>query len=147
VTGTGFSVSGSTFPVTLSPGQTRTLNLQFAPTAAGSASGQLTITSNSSTNSSAVVALSGSGAASSHEVDLTWTAPAGSSDPVAKYNVYRAPTGTSSFQLVDSTPSSQTTYADSSVTGGQTYDYTVKSADAQGTESTASNTATIVVPQ
>ena len=63
VSGAGFTVSGSTFPVSLSPGQSVTLNVQFDPTTAGAAAGQLTIQSDSSTNSTAVVNLSGNGAA------------------------------------------------------------------------------------
>ncbi|MGB6746013.1 MAG: choice-of-anchor D domain-containing protein, partial [Terracidiphilus sp.] len=39
LTGTGFSVSGSSFPLTLNPNQTVTLTVQFDPTAAGAASG------------------------------------------------------------------------------------------------------------
>ena len=63
LSGTGFTVSGATFPVTLNPTQSVTLNVQFDPTAAGAATGQLTIQSNSSTNSTAVVNLSGTGTA------------------------------------------------------------------------------------
>ena len=63
LSGTGFTLSGATFPVTLNPTQSVTLNVQFDPTAAGAATGQLTIQSNSSTNSTAVVNLSGTGTA------------------------------------------------------------------------------------
>ena len=56
-------MSGATFPVTLNPNQSVTLNVQFDPTAAGAATGQLTIQSNSSTNGTAVVSLSGTGTA------------------------------------------------------------------------------------
>src|SRR6202042_1306912 len=63
LTGTGFTLSGATFPVTLNPGQSVTLNVQFDPTTTGAAGGQLTIQSDSSTNSTAVVNLSGTGTA------------------------------------------------------------------------------------
>ncbi len=63
LTGAGFTMSGATFPVTLNPTQSVTLNVQFDPTATGAAAGQLTIQSNSSTNSTAVVNLSGTGTA------------------------------------------------------------------------------------
>lgn len=62
ITGTGFTGSGITTPLTLTPGQTATYTAQFAPTAAGSASGQITFTSNAS-NSPATVALAGTGVA------------------------------------------------------------------------------------
>ena len=56
-------MSGATLPTTLNPNQSVTLNVQFDPTAAGAATGQLTIQSNSSTNGTAVVNLSGTGTA------------------------------------------------------------------------------------
>ena len=63
VSGAGFTVSGATLPATLNPNQAMTLNVRFDPTATGAATGQLTIQSNSSTNSTAVVNLSGTGTA------------------------------------------------------------------------------------
>jgi hypothetical protein len=45
----------------LNPGQAATLSVEFDPTAAGAATGQLTITSNSSANGTAVISLSGTG--------------------------------------------------------------------------------------
>lgn len=63
VSGTGFSLSGAAFPATLQPGQTLALTLEFSPGTSGAASGQLTITSNSSTGSSSVITLTGTGVA------------------------------------------------------------------------------------
>jgi hypothetical protein len=62
ITGSGFSGSGITTPLTLTPGQNASYTAQFAPTATGSASGQITFTSNAS-NSPTVVSLAGSGMA------------------------------------------------------------------------------------
>ena len=61
VAGTGFTVSGASFRLTLNPGQTATLTVQFDPTTAGAIAGSLTLTSNSSTGSSTAVTLSGAG--------------------------------------------------------------------------------------
>ena len=55
ITGTGFAIVGGSLPVTLNPTQSMTLQIQFNPMATGTASGQITITSNSSTGSTAVV--------------------------------------------------------------------------------------------
>ncbi|MGD0471282.1 MAG: choice-of-anchor D domain-containing protein [Terriglobales bacterium] len=63
LTGASFTLPGEAFPATLSPGQKTTLNIEFDPTAVGAATGQLTIASNSSTNGTAVIGLSGSGTA------------------------------------------------------------------------------------
>lgn len=62
LSGTGFSLSGAAFPITLSPGQSLALTIQFAPGSVGAVTGQLTITSNSSTGSSTVINLTGAGA-------------------------------------------------------------------------------------
>ena len=59
LTGTGFSMSGSTFPLTLNPSQTATLSVQFRPTASGVATGQITVSSNASTGSTTVISLNG----------------------------------------------------------------------------------------
>src|SRR3989454_1046857 len=60
VTGAGFSISGPTFPLTVPPGQSSTLSVQFAPTATGSVSGSLSLVSNAP-NSPSTIALSGTG--------------------------------------------------------------------------------------
>ena len=146
VSGSGFTVSGVTFPITLNPNQTATLSVQFDPTVAGAVTGQLTITSNSSTGSSAVVSLSGTGIAASYQVILTWVPPTSSPDPVAGYNVYRAPSGGSTYTQLNSTVMTQTTYTDANVTNGQTYDYIVESVDASGVQSVPSNTAVVPIP-
>jgi hypothetical protein len=147
VSGSGFTVSGVTFPITLNPTQTATLSVQFDPTVAGAVTGQLILTSNSSTGSSAVISLSGTGtAAAPYEVNLTWDAPTSSSDPVAGYNVYRAPSGSTSYTQLNSAVTTETTYTDTTVQDGQTYDYIVESVDASGVTSTPSNVAAVPIP-
>jgi hypothetical protein len=144
VTGSDFTVSGSAFPVTLNPGQALTLTVQFDPATTGLVSGQLTIKSNSSINPTAVLSLSGTGAP--HEVDLSWDAPSTTGDPIAGFHVYRAPSGSSSYQLINSASDVQTSYADTTVQSGNAYDYIVKSFDASGMESDPSNTTTVTIP-
>ncbi len=63
LTGTGFTMSGAAFPVTLNPSQSVTLNVQFDPTATGAAAGHLNIQSDSPVGNTAVVNLSGTGTA------------------------------------------------------------------------------------
>jgi hypothetical protein len=146
VSGSGFTVSGVNFPITLNPNQTATLSVEFDPTAAGTVTGQLTISSNSSTGSSAVISLTGTGAATSYQVNLTWDAPTSSTDPVAGYSVFRSPSGASSYTQLNSTATTQTTYTDTNVTNGQTYDYIVESVDATGVQSVPSNTTVVPIP-
>ncbi len=144
--GTDFTVVGGTFPVSLNPGASTTVTVQFAPTTTGTLTGQLAVNSNSSTGSSIVVGLSGFGeAAVTHSVDLTWSAPSTSDDPVAGYHVYRAPQG-GAFTLLNSALDTQTAYTDSTVVSGTSYTYQVKSVDAAGIESIASNQFTATIP-
>jgi hypothetical protein len=146
ITGAGFTIVGGAFPVTLNPMQTLTLQLQFKPATAGALTGQLTIASDSSSGTTAGVALSGTGtAAVVHGVDLSWNAPTSSSDPVAGYNIYRL-MGTGSFVLINSSPDSAVAYGDSTVVSGATYSYEVKSVDASGVESAPSNQITLTIP-
>ena len=144
ITGAGFTVSGTTFPITLNPGQSATVNVQLDPTVTGAVTGQLTISSNSSTNGTAVISLSGTGV--THEVDLSWNAPSTSADPVSGYNVYRAPSGSGAYQVVSSTGITQTTYMDLTIQSGMSYDYVVKSFDAAGVESSPSNSTSVTIP-
>jgi hypothetical protein len=144
LTGVGFAVSGATFPVTLNPGQAVTLIVQFDPAVTGIASGQLTISSTSSTNGTAVIPLSGTG--EPHEVDLSWDAPSSSPDPVAGYNVYRSSDGGNTYQLLNSSVDNGTTYKDLLVQSKLSYDYYVASVDASGVESAPSNTIGATIP-
>jgi hypothetical protein len=146
LTGTGFSDSGATFPVTLNPNKSVTLNVQFDPTVAGAATGQLTITSTSTTGSTTQVPLSGTGTAVQHQIDLSWDAPSSSADPVAGYNVYRSTDGGASFTKLNSSPDSQVDYTDLNVQSGSTYVYQVTSVDASGVESAPSNQFPLSVP-
>jgi hypothetical protein len=144
--GTGFTVSGATFPLILNPNQTATLSVQFDPTTAGAASGTLTVVSTSSTNPTDIISATGTGV--TLQVDLSWDAPGSSPVPVTGYNVYRAPSGSTSYQQINVSTLSQTTltYADLSVQAGQTYDYIVESVDSSGVTSGPSNMASVNIP-
>jgi fibronectin type 3 domain-containing protein len=89
--------------------------------------------------------MSGTATSLSYQVNLTWQAPGSSTDPVVGYNVYRAPTGTTSYTLLNSTVDAQTAFTDSNVQTGATYDYMVKSLDASGVESSPSNISTVII--
>jgi hypothetical protein len=145
VQGVGFSITGTTFPLTLAFGQPATVEVTFDPTAAGSTTGQLTILSTAITNGVAVINLSGTGEPVV-DVNLNWDAPGSSPDPVAGYDVYRAPTGTGSFTQLNPSVVTQTSYLDATAVSGQSYDYIVESVDAAGVTSAPSNTATIATP-
>ena len=95
-----------------------------------------------------VIQLLGSGTQTptQHEVVLEWVAPGPSSDPLVGYRVYRANAGTSSYQRLNSSVDASTTYTDTTVVSGSTYDYIVKSVDSSGVESAPSNTTSATIP-
>jgi fibronectin type 3 domain-containing protein len=128
----------------LNPGLAVTLDVQFNPAVAETATGTLTIQSNSSTNSTAVVSLNGSGVA--HHVNLSWEAPGDSAAPIVSYKIYRLTSGGSAYQLLSSSVGSATTYVDSAVQTGATYDYIVTSLDSSGIESAPSNDVSATIP-
>lgn len=146
VTGAGFSISGMTFPLTLNPGQSATLDIAFDPTVTGAATGNVTLSTNASTGGTATISLSGNGVAASYQVNLTWSPPTSSTDPVAGYNVYRA-TGTStSYQRLNSSLDAQAAYTDANLQNGTSYSYYVVSVDSQGNQSVPSNIYTVTIP-
>jgi hypothetical protein len=62
-----------TLPVTLTPNQSMTLQVQFKPAATGSATGRLTISSDSTTGGTAAVSLSGTGTAGNPQLTASAT--------------------------------------------------------------------------
>jgi hypothetical protein len=145
-TGIGFTLSAPTLPVTLSTGQQANLEVEFDPTVTGPATGKLTITSTSSSNGTAAITLTGTGVSPSFAVDLSWDAPSSSTDPVTGYDIYRSLNGTSTYQLINSSVDTQTTFTDTAVQAGQTYDYVVESVDSSGNESVPSGSFAVTIP-
>jgi hypothetical protein len=149
ISGTGFTYSGASFPLTLnSTNPTATLSVAFDPTTAGSVTGQLTVISNSSPNGTVEITLTGTGVSvATYEVDVTWGPPSSSPDPVAAYDIYRSPGGESDYELMGSVNSNQFEYTDNNeIQQGQSYDYIVESVDSSGNESVPSNTASVTIP-
>jgi len=143
MSGAGFTASGVQSGQILTPGQVATLNVTFTPSASGSASGSVTISSNA-TNSPATVTLSGTGVQTvAHSVTLTWTA---STSTVVGYNVYRSTVSGGPYTKLTSTADASTTYTDSAVTAGATYFYVVTSVDSSGVESANSSEVSATIP-
>jgi hypothetical protein len=124
ISGAGFSASGVSTGQILAPGQTAALNVTFAPAAAASATGSVTVTSNA-TNSPAAVSLSGAGAQPGpHSATLNWVA---STSAVIGYNVYQSAVSGGPYTELNSSAIPATSYADPTVQPGQTYYYVVTS--------------------
>ncbi len=147
VSGTGYTISGVSFPTTLNPGQTATLQIEFDPTTPGLSDGTVTLTSNSSAGTTSTIGLSGTGVSTStYEVSLNWDAPTGTGLPVAGYDVYRAVSGSSTYELLNSSLDTTTTYTDTTVQSGTSYVYYVESVDDEGNQGPPSNDFDVSIP-
>ena len=138
-----FSLSGLSFPFTLTAGGSANFTVTFSPSATGLASGTISFASNAS-NSPAVQSVSGTGTTPpQHSVDLSWSA---STSVVSGYNVYRGTTSGGPYTRVNSALDALTAYTDSTVQAGQTYYYVTTAVDSSNTESTYSNEVQAIIP-
>jgi len=143
VSGTGFSASGLTPPLTLAAGQSVTFSVIFDPTTSGSLTGSVSVVSNAA-NSPAAIALSGTGVQMvSHSATLSWTP---STSSIVGYYVYRGTQTGGPYAKLNVTPVSLTTYTDSAVQAGQTYFYVATSVDSNNVESAFSNESSASIP-
>jgi hypothetical protein len=144
VAGPGFNASGLSTGQILTPGQSATLSVTFAPAGAGSVSGSVTVTSNAS-NSPTTIALSGSGAqvAVQHSVTLAWGS---STSSVVGYNIYRGGTSGGPYAKQNGSVNGGLAFTDMSVQDGQQYYYVVTSVDSSSVESTYSSEVAATIP-
>src|SRR5439155_20345236 len=110
------ALSGLTFPVTITAGQSVPFTLTFAPQMSGSTSANILFSSNAS-DSSLAESATGTGAVQ-HTVDLSWSP---SSSTVAGYNVYRGGVSVGRYTKINS--STLASYIDTSVQSCQKYHY------------------------
>jgi fibronectin type 3 domain-containing protein len=145
VTGAGLSASGVSNGMMLTPGQTATLTVTFAPTSAGAVTGANVKVSSNATSSPTTVTLSGTGQAlSSHSVLLQWNASP--TDGINGYNVFRGTSmGGESTTPVNPSPVSTLSYSDTAVASGQTYYYVVTAVNSGG-NSTDTNEVSASIP-
>ena len=140
--GGGFTVSNLATPYTLAAGANVVLQVTFAPTAAATYSGSVTVSSNAS-NPTLSVPLSGTGTAAAHWVALSWTDTATN---IAGYNIYRSTTSGGPYTKITSSLVTATSYNDMTVVAGTTYYYVITAVDTNGMESAYSAQVTAVIP-
>ncbi len=139
VSGAGFTTSGVSNGTTLTPGQSTTLSVTFAPTSPGAVNGASISIASNSTTSPLAITLSGTG---THAVVLQWNVDSGATS----YEVYRGTvSGGEGTTPLNESAISGTSYTDTNVTSGTTYFYTVKAVNSAGTSS-ASNEASAAIP-
>jgi hypothetical protein len=143
---TEFSISGLSFPVTVTTTQPISFIVTFTPGATGAAAATIQFASNAS-NSPNAATLTGTGVSPPvHTVDLSWTASA--SSDVVGYNVYRAvyTSACGAYAKINSALAASPMYTDTSVADGQTYCYATTAVDSSAVESGYSNIAQAGIP-
>jgi Abnormal spindle-like microcephaly-assoc'd, ASPM-SPD-2-Hydin len=142
VSGAGYNATGGAAGLILSPNQTATVRATFAPSATGTQTGAITVTSNAK-NSPAAIALGGVGVApSAHHVALAWNGSSG----IEGYNVYVASTSGGPYSRLNAVPIPSASYADFSVQSGHSYYYVVTSVSTANQESSHSSEVRATVP-
>lgn len=141
-TGSGFGVTGLTFPFTLAAAASKNASLTFTPSSSGTASGSVSFVSNATT-SPATATLSGSGTATlQHTATLNWQATANATG----YNVYRSTVTGGPYTRLNSALDAAASYADSTVASGTTSYYVVTDMSSSGLESGYSSQVTAAIP-
>ena len=143
LSGIRFYTSGVSAGLILGPGQSATLDTTFAPGAAGSVTGSVSIASNAS-NSPEKISLAGIGtSAGSHSVALTWTP---SASAIAGYIIYRSQVSGGPYARLNYGILRAHTYTDHTVQPGFTYYYVVRSVTETGVESANSMQISVTIP-
>lgn len=140
-TNSQYTISGISFPITLSSGQSTEFKLSFSPSTAGSSSATVTVTSNAS-DTHASEAASGTGVTVQYSVNLSWNP---SSSSVSGYNVYRG-TQPGSYSRINPSLDGTTSYVDNSVASGTTYYYAATAVSTGGQESGYSAPIKVSIP-
>ncbi len=144
VSGAGFNASGVSSGLILAPGQAAILTVTFAPFAAGSVTGSVSVASNAS-NSPDTISLSGTGVSVvNHSVALSWSPS--TSTMVVGYNAYSSAQPGGPYTKLTSTPVAATSYTDTAVQSAQTYYFVVTAVDSSNVESAYSAEVSAVIP-
>jgi len=140
--GSGYSVSGITFPITVAAGTTASYIVSFTPPSAGPSSGGISFSSDAS-DATVAESFLGDGQAVGPSVTLTWDA---STSTVIGYNLYRGTRSGGPYSKLNASLLPATTYTDVAVQSGATYYYVSTAMNSAHLESAYSNQATAVIP-
>lgn len=139
--GTTFSTSAGSH-IILTPNQSLTVSVNFAPASPGNVTGSLVVSSNAR-NSMLQISLAGTGmTGTAHSVVISWNP---STSDVIGYFVYRSSVSGGPYTKLSSSVDPVPTFMDTNLTSGS-YFYVVTSVSANNAESGFSNEVEVVVP-
>ncbi len=143
VSGAGFSASGGS-KVSLTPGQSIKVNIDFEAKKSGNARGALFVSSKA-LHSALQVGLLADAEPSGrkHSVLLTWDA---STSAVVGYQVYRGTVSRGPYARLSSNVDRANSFKDSTIQSGRTYFYVVTSVASDHKESSFSRQVSVTVP-
>jgi len=143
--GSGYSVSGITFPMTVAAGKSATYTVTFSPPSGGTSAGSISFISNAS-NAPVNQSFAGDGATQTpaqYTVALSWNP---STSTVTGYNVYRGTQSGGPYSKLNSSLLPTDNYSDTTVRSGTTYYYVSTAVNSSNVESAYSNQATAAIP-
>jgi hypothetical protein len=133
VTGAAFSASGIPNGTTLTPGQSATLTVTFAPTSGGPVTGANVSIASNAASSPLTIGLTGTGM---HSVVVLWSP---STTSGVAYNVFRGTaSGSEATTPINLSPVSGLSYTDTTVTPGSDYFYYVEAVNSGGSSAPSS---------
>jgi len=138
--GDGSTASGSTTSHAYSSGGTYTVTLTVSNGTSQAVTSQ-TITVPTPPGSPQLSASAGTG-----QISLNWSTPSSGSDPIAGYEVYRSSSTSSEPGSVIATTSG-TSFTDTSVSSGSSYDYAVAAQSSAGTSSLSNEVSASPITQ
>jgi hypothetical protein len=140
ISGAGFQSSGVGSGLTLTPGQSANLEVDFDPAGAGSVTGVVTLSTDGG-GAPISISLSGNGVDAAHSVTLNWTPDPG----VSGFNAYRGSAPGGPFTKLNPAPIALLSFTDATALGGQVYYYAVSALEG-GVESALSDPVPVTVP-
>ena len=148
ISGAGLSASGVPTGLILASGEGAVLEITFAPASAGKVDGSVVVWEKPPLSAAVIgvtIPVSGNGIApSGHSVTLTWNA---SPSSVAGYRAYRSTASGGPYTSLNSAPTPNLRWTDSTVHSDTTYYYVVTAVAGDDAESAYSNQVAAVVPK
>jgi hypothetical protein len=144
ISSSDFALSGLSFPLVIPAGESVNFTVIFTPESIGAASVSISFSSDAANTPTSATLVGTGTSAPTYKVNLSWNAS--TSPDVAGYNIYRRVGTTGSYIKINTVLDASTTYTDSAVTDGLTYEYETTTVNTSNEESVRSASVQAVIP-